>query len=131
MTDFDTLFDATNNESGIIIFPNNDVIIGNWTYSGYGVPRLSPRSVTRSFPPAPSIRLRIKAWSISRIISPDWTVSTSFMTGMMITRRSRPMTWRDCGRSSTMTKPYGCLPQSIGTSACPVLIDGRLPRVKK
>lgn len=30
-----------------------------------------------------------------------------------------------------MTKPYGCLPQSIGTSACPVLIDGRLPRVKK
>lgn len=42
MTDFDTLFDATNNESGIIIFPNNDVIIGNWTYSGHGVPRLSP-----------------------------------------------------------------------------------------
>lgn len=129
MTDFDTLFDATNNESGIIIFPNNDVIIGNWTYSGHGVPRLSPFGDTL-VSTAPSIRLRIKAWSISRIISPDWTVSTSFMTGMMITRRSRPMTWRDCGRSSTMTKPYGCLPQSIGTSACPVLIDGRLPRVK-
>ena len=42
MTDFDTLFDATNNESGIIVFPNNDVIIGNWTYSGAWRPPTLP-----------------------------------------------------------------------------------------
>lgn len=116
MTDFDTLFDATNNESGIIIFPNNDVIIGNWTYSGHGVPRLSPFGDTL-VSTGTIDKAEDKGLINIRLISLDWMVSPLFMTGIMITRRSGIMTWRDCGRSSTMTKPYECLPQSIGTSA--------------
>lgn len=115
MTDFDTLFDATNNESGIIIFPNNDVIIGNWTYSGHGVPRLSPFGDALV-----STGTIDKAEDKGLVNIKDYLTGVDgfdiVMTGIMITRRSRPMTWRDCGRSSTMTKPYECSHQSIGTS---------------
>ena len=40
---YDTLWDVTGQESGLVIYPDGGLIIGNWSKSrGYGVPIVSP-----------------------------------------------------------------------------------------
>lgn len=43
MIDFDTLNDVTGQESGLVIYSDGGIILGNWSESrGYGVPVVSP-----------------------------------------------------------------------------------------